>query len=100
MEIICLGFLIGIVFSVVTLGAGVLYYDRIDKRKHYDDPDPVVHVYRRNRSGCSSFRRINEMDSKALADTIDALAITGISPTEYEKEYLHEAAERLRKEQN
>lgn len=99
MEVICLGFLLGIVFSLITLGAGVLYYDRIDKRKHRDDPDPVVHVLCRDRSGRSNIRSINEMESEALADTIDAMAFTGISPTEYEKAYLHEAAERLRKEQ-
>lgn len=32
MEIICLGFLIGIVFSVVVFGASVLYTDRKYKK--------------------------------------------------------------------
>ena len=37
MEIVCLGFLIGIVFSVVVLGSSVLYFDRKDRKKFEED---------------------------------------------------------------
>ena len=36
MEIVCLGFLIGVVFSVVFLGGSVLYLDRKDKKQSRD----------------------------------------------------------------
>lgn len=37
MEIICLGFLIGIVFSVVFLGGSVWYLDRKDKKNEKEN---------------------------------------------------------------
>ena len=35
MEFIAMGFLIGVVFSIVMIGAGVLYADYMAKRQHY-----------------------------------------------------------------
>lgn len=37
MEIVCLGFLIGVVFSVVFLGGSVLYLDRKEKKQHREE---------------------------------------------------------------
>lgn len=34
MELICLGFLLGIVFSIVAFGASVLYLDRKEKKEN------------------------------------------------------------------
>ena len=39
MEIICLGFLIGIVFSVVVFGTSVLYFDRKYKEQFNKEAD-------------------------------------------------------------
>lgn len=39
MELLCFGFLVGVAFSLVVFGAGVLYDDRIYKRKRDNDCD-------------------------------------------------------------
>ena len=42
MEIICLGFLLGVVFSLIVFGAGVIYGDRLDKRQFHEHCDRGV----------------------------------------------------------
>ena len=70
MEIICLGFLLGVVFSIITFGAGVFYCERVDKRKHYDDSDMHIYVPSRGRSGCSNSRYVEQMDGQASAEQL------------------------------
>lgn len=49
-ELICVGFFIGIFFSMIMIGVGVAYDTRFIKRKLDDDSDVRVYVYSRDRS--------------------------------------------------
>lgn len=51
MEIIALGFLLGVVFSLVVFGAGAIYGN--SKGQSDDDSDVRTYVPVRDRSGCS-----------------------------------------------
>ena len=42
MEIVCIGFLLGVVFSMIVFGTGVIYGDRMDKRTHGGNVDNSV----------------------------------------------------------
>lgn len=49
MEFIAIGFLFGVCFSFIVAGAGVIYDDRMHKRKSNDDSDMRFYVLSRDR---------------------------------------------------
>ena len=63
MELIGFGFLIGIVFSMVTIGAGVLYADWMDKRQHNNDNNMSDRLCGWDGHRCR-YKRGNKLDNK------------------------------------
>lgn len=49
----------------------------------------------REESRRCDIRMVREMSNDGLAATLRGMALTGIIPTDYERAYLHEAADRL-----
>ena len=96
MELISIGFLLGVVFSLIIAGSGTLYGSKVDKRQHDDDSDMRIYVPGRNRRGSSCNRFIEQMDDEEIASVLECMRIMSI--TKDEKQYLTEAAKRLRKE--
>ena len=95
MEIIALGYLIGIATALVFIGVGVIWNDKSDKRQSDVDNDIRLYIPERCRCGDGLDGRIHEMASEELAAQIRTIASTGICPSENEKQYLKEAARRL-----
>lgn len=49
MELIAIGFLLGVIFSMIFSAISVLYADRLHKRKPDDDSDMRFYVFNRDR---------------------------------------------------
>ena len=63
MEFIAMGFLIGVVFSIVMIGAGALYADHMAKRQHDGGNSVLNSVCVGDRNGRGT-ERDNKQDNK------------------------------------
>lgn len=66
MEIIALGFLVGMVTALVFIGVGVLWNDRTDKSKYDADCDIRLYVPSRNRDRRGNHGHHQQMDAEEV----------------------------------
>lgn len=95
MELICIGFLAGMLVAFVIFAWSVVFDDKHDKGKFDDDRDIRVYVPVRDRDRSRNNRL--DISDEELATILRTICVTGICPSRNEKEYLQEAAERLEK---
>ena len=63
-ELICVGFFIGIFFSMIMIGVGVAYDTRFIKRKRDIDNDVRIYVPGGNRNRGGNNRRLIQLESE------------------------------------
>ena len=99
LEILSFGIFIGGIMAMFFIGLGVIMEDvrhyLNDKRELADDPGDDVSVHRGNGSRSCNNRCFEQMDSETLATYIRTMILTGICPSNTEKQCLEEAANRI-----
>lgn len=64
MELISIGFLAGVLFSLIVFGAGVIYADRFNKRESNTNSDVRIYIPSRDRNRSGNHRRIKQVDAE------------------------------------
>ena len=94
MEMVGIGFLIGIFTAIIFVGIGVCF-DKFTKGEFDGDSDVVIYVPSRDRNRGSNNRC--DISDEGLAAILRAIVYTGALADDTERRYVLEAADRLEK---